>query len=150
MKIQKQRRSATRRKLSKSEQMARVRSKDTGSELTLRKAVWKEGLRYRLHTRLPGTPDLAFPGARVAIFVDGCFWHGCPDHYTRPVRNAEFWRAKLKRNRDRDKRVDRELKAAGWLVVRIWEHELRDDLSVCVRRVHRAVSRRRVQKPRSS
>ncbi len=138
-----------RAKLSKSEQMARVRSKNTDSELALRRAVWKEGLRYRLHTRLPGTPDIAFPGARVAVFVDGCFWHGCPEHYTRPVRNAEFWRAKLKRNQARDKRVDRELDVAGWLVVRIWEHELRDDLNACVRRVRRAVSRRRGQRSRN-
>ena len=76
------------RKLTKSEQMARVRSKDTEPEMVLRKALWKSGLRYRLRPGLPGTPDLAFVGRKVAIFVDGCFWHGCPEHYTCPVRKC--------------------------------------------------------------
>src|ERR1043166_2278956 len=95
-------------KLTKSEQMARVRNKNTAPETMLRKALWSHGLRYRLRPKLPGTPDLAFPGAKVAVFVDGCFWHGCQVHYTKPVRNAEFWNKKLEVNLARDRRADEE------------------------------------------
>lgn len=116
------------RPLNKSEQMARVRSCNTKPEETLRKALWARGARYRIHARLPGTPDLAFPGVRVAVFVDGCFWHGCPEHYSRPVTNRSFWVAKLDRNLARDRKVDEALRSLGWRVVRIWEHEIRDDI----------------------
>ncbi|MEK6251657.1 MAG: very short patch repair endonuclease [Actinomycetota bacterium] len=109
--------------LSKSEQMARVRSSNTKPELTLRRELWRRGLRYRLGVRLPGRPDICFIGRRVAVFVDGCFWHGCPDHYTAPRQNWEFWQAKLERNMERDRRVDRELQDAGWSVLRLWEHQ---------------------------
>lgn len=115
--------------------MARVRNKNTAPETLLRKALWSQGLRYRLRPKLPGTPDLAFPGAKVAVFVDGCFWHGCPAHYTKPVRNAEFWDKKLQVNLARDRRADDELKALGWTVVRVWGHELKEDPWVAAARV---------------
>ena len=124
-----------RRKLSKSEQMARVRSKDTDLEMTLRRRLWHSGLRYRLRPKLPGTPDLAFMRSKVAVFVDGCFWHGCPQHHTFPVTNASFWRKKLKRNMDRDRRVDRELLEMGWEVIRVWEHEVKEDCKAVVLRI---------------
>jgi DNA mismatch endonuclease (patch repair protein) len=85
------------------------------------------GGRYRLRPRLPGTPDVVFPRARLAVFIDGCFWHGCPEHYRAPKANAEFWRAKIERNTSRDRRVDRELLDMGWRTVRVWEHEIRID-----------------------
>ena len=116
-------------KLNKSEQMARVRSKDTDLETMLRRALWAQGFRYRIRLRLPGTPDLAFVKQKVAVFIDGCFWHGCPQHYTKPVKNAEFWSTKLARNLSRDRRVDEELTELGWTVVRIWGHEISDDLA---------------------
>ncbi len=72
-----------------------------------------------------GHPDFVFPSARVAVFVDGCFWHGCPKHYSRPANNRLFWRRKLEANRARDRKVNRELKRLGWRIVRIWEHDLR-------------------------
>lgn len=127
--------SASDGKLSKSEQMARVRNENTEPELILRKALWAEGFRYRIHPDLPGTPDFAFPSSRVAVFVDGCFWHGCPEHYTAPETNEEFWRQKLERNRARDERVDAELNEQGWSVLRIWEHQVQNDLENAVAEV---------------
>lgn len=117
----------------RSRNMAAVRSGNTKPELLLRKALWRRGLRYFTArgwkhlsgSRLPGSPDLIFLGARVVVFVDGCFWHGCPEHYSEPDDNREFWRNKLAENRSRDLRVNSELCAAGWKVLRFWEHELR-------------------------
>lgn len=85
--------------------MARIRGKDTGPEVALRRALWQAGLRYRLGMRVEGTrPDLTFPRARLVVFVDGCFWHGCPLHYVRPRTKEEFWALKLAVNTDRDRR----------------------------------------------
>ncbi len=123
------------RKLTKSEQMARVRSKDTAPELVLRRALWSAGLRYRLGQRLPGSPDLAFVGPRIAVFVDGCFWHGCPEHYTRPVRNSDFWAKKLERNVRRDRQADESLRSMGWTSIRVWEHEIVEDVGEVVLRI---------------
>ena len=78
---------------------------------------------------LLGKPDFAFPANRLAVFVDGCFWHGCPRHYKTPSSNAGFWRTKIARNRMRDREVGRQLRAKGWKVIRIWEHQLRTNLS---------------------
>ena len=127
------------RKLTKSEQMARVRSKDTEPEMVLWKALWKSGLRYRLRLGLPGTPDLAFFGRKVAIFIDGCFWHSCPEHYTCPVQNAEFWSRKIERNLCRDRKANQNLADLGWSVIRIWEHEIPQDLDSVVRRIRHLV-----------
>jgi DNA mismatch endonuclease, patch repair protein len=79
---------------------------------------------WRRHLKLPGRPDFSFPIEMVAIFVDGCFWHGCPRCYKAPKQNAGFWAEKISSNRRRDKRVSRELRLAGWSVIRIWEHDL--------------------------
>ena len=123
--------------------MARVRSKDTRPEVMLRQALWRRGYRYRLHGSLPGTPDIVFPGARVAVFVDGCFWHRCPEHYTEPAENADFWRGKIKRNVSRDSSANERLAAAGWMVLRVWEHEVISGIEAVVERVERAVRERR-------
>lgn len=86
------------------------RSQHTRPEVLLRQALWRAGLRYRLHTRTPvGRPDIVFPRQKVAIFIDGCFWHGCPEHYVRPRSRPEFWAAKLLTNFERDHRQTREL-----------------------------------------
>lgn len=126
--------------LTKSEQMARVRSKDTAPELALRRALWRHGLRYRLRPKLPGTPDLCFVTARLAVFVDGCFWHGCPQHYSAPVRNAEFWSKKITRNIERDQRTQSALETQGWTVMRIWEHELEADMAGIIARIDAAIA----------
>ncbi|RKI15392.1 very short patch repair endonuclease [Corallococcus sp. AB030] len=126
--------------LSRSEQMARIRGTNTSPELTLRRALWARGLRYRLHERTPaGRPDVVFSASRVAVFIDGCFWHGCPLHYARPRSREEFWSAKLVENVERDARQAVLLEAAGWQVVRLWEHEIITELESAVERVERAV-----------
>jgi DNA mismatch endonuclease (patch repair protein) len=121
--------------------MARVKGRNTQPELALRKALWAAGLRYRLHRKLPGTPDLAFVSAKVAVFVDGCFWHGCPQHYSFPATRPEFWAAKLDRNVARDARVDAELTALGWNALRLWEHDIKalTSLDSLIERVRTAV-----------
>jgi len=105
--------------------MSQIRGRDTKAELALRKAAFALGLRYRLRSTLPGRPDLVFPGARLVVFVDGCFWHRCPEHATAPVTNAAFWAAKIDRNVQRDKEITDRLEASGWMVLRFWEHELK-------------------------
>lgn len=120
--------------------MSAVGSEDTEPELILRQRLWRDGLRYRVHERVAGTtPDIVFRGPMVAVFVDGCFWHGCPDHYTAPEANADFWRDKLERNRARDERDNRVLREAGWTVVRVWECEIRDDVDRPAGRIRKKV-----------
>jgi DNA mismatch endonuclease, patch repair protein len=104
------------------------RRRDTKPELALRRALHKQGYRYRKDYRLDLTgarvrPDIAFTARRVAVFVDGCFWHCCPAHGTQPANNTWYWEPKLARNVARDRAADAALSAAGWRVVRIWEHE---------------------------
>lgn len=110
------------------------RRRDTRPEKQLRSALFARGLRYRVDYPIrpavgirPIRPDIVFPRARVVIFVDGCFWHSCPDHGTNPTRNAHYWTAKLERNRDRDRRYDALLEDANWTVLRFWEHEDPED-----------------------
>lgn len=106
--------------------MLATRRRDTAAEVALRSALRKLGVRYRIDVRLPGTrrrADLAFSLKKVAVFVDGCFWHGCPEHRTWPKANAEWWRSKLVANVTRDRHTDRALREMGWLVLRFWEHE---------------------------
>ena len=103
------------------------RSRDTSPELLLRCELHRRGLRYRLHRRpepaIRTTADVVFRAARMAVFVDGCFWHRCPDHGVLPKRNGDWWRAKLTANFERDRRNDKALEASDWRVVRVWEHE---------------------------
>lgn len=112
--------------VARSELMARVRQRDTKPEILLRKALWALGVRYRVCPPLAGRPDVALTKQRVAIFVDGCFWHGCPAHYSRPRQNAAFWSEKLAANAARDAAVDASLTEQGWRVAHIWEHQLKD------------------------
>lgn len=125
--------------------MARVRQKGTDAELSLRKALHARGLRYRLHVPLLTKPrriaDIVFASARVAIFVDGCFWHGCPDHASWPKSNAQFWRDKIETNRARDADTDRRLRASSWRVVRIWSHESAGDAAERIEDIVRAGER---------
>ena len=106
--------------------MAQVKGTNTKPEIILRKALWKKGFRYRLHPDLPGRPDFIFVKQRVAIFVDGCFWHGCPMHYSAPQTRQQFWKDKLKKNVLRDLTVDDKLISVQWRVQRVWQHDLKD------------------------
>jgi DNA mismatch endonuclease, patch repair protein len=112
-----------------SAQMKRMPRSGTGPELAVRRALHRRGLRYRVSPRdVPGRPDLVFTRARLAVFIDGCFWHACPEHGTLPKNNREWWEAKFVGNRERDRRKDRLLEEDGWMVLHFWEHE--DVLSV--------------------
>jgi DNA mismatch endonuclease, patch repair protein len=121
--------------------MSRIRGSDTTVEVRFRRLLWRAGLRYTLRSALPGRPDLTFVAARVAVFVDGCFWHACPIHGVAPKSNADFWRAKIGRNKARDAEVNGLLKAEGWTVLRVWEHEIERDPVRCARRTAGAIQR---------
>ena len=107
-----------------SRQMSRMPRADTKPETLLRSELHRRGLRFHLHGRhLPGRPDIVFTRARIAVFVDGCFWHSCPTHGVLPKSNRDWWREKLRLNTERDVRKDEELRAAGWVPLHTWEHE---------------------------
>jgi DNA mismatch endonuclease, patch repair protein len=118
--------------------MAKIRAANTKPEIALRKALWGFGLRYRVHYKaLPGKPDLAFPSWRVVVFVDGDFWHGYnwAEKQQKINKNAQFWKAKIERNMQRDREVNAKLAQMGWQVLRIWEHEIERDFGAAVFRV---------------
>ena len=122
--------------------MSRIRAKNTKPEMHLRKALWVCGIRgYRLHwKKVPGRPDIAFPGKQLAIFVNGCYWHRCPKcNKELPKSNRTFWKEKFEMNIIRDKRKIKELNAAGWSTLTIWECELKEDRLKCVERVKGAL-----------
>lgn len=113
------------------------RSRDTSPEVAVRRLLHGAGLRYRLHVALlPGhrrLADIVFTRQRVAVMIDGCYWHGCPDHYTAPKANAAFWREKIERNRARDADTTAKLQASGWTVLRFWTHDSAPDIADRVR-----------------
>jgi DNA mismatch endonuclease, patch repair protein len=118
--------------LTKSQQMSRVRSKNTGVETELRRLLWRAGVRYRLHRKIAECkPDLVIAASKLVVFIDGCFWHGCPVHYSSPRSRAEFWAAKLRTNVTRDIAQMHRLESAGWRVVRFWEHEVLKTPDAC-------------------
>ncbi|MGW0335416.1 very short patch repair endonuclease [Streptomyces sp. NPDC003011] len=110
--------------------MQAIRSRDTKPEQLIRRLVHAQGLRYRVAARplpdLRRTADLVFRPAKVAVFIDGCYWHGCPQHYVAPKTNQGYWSEKILRNMERDRDTDQKLTEAGWLVLRFWEHEASD------------------------
>jgi len=116
--------------------MARIRSKDTKPELAIRQGLFALGVRgWRCHTRaLPGRPDLAFTRWRVAVFVDGAFWHGHPDHFTFG-KSGDYWDAKIARTQERDRLANEELDRRGWTVLRFWDFEVREKTATCLTRI---------------
>jgi DNA mismatch endonuclease (patch repair protein) len=120
-----------------SARMSRQASKDTACELAVRRLLHAAGLRYRVEYPVPGMPrrriDVAFPRVKIAVLIDGCFWHGCPQHATRPKTNAEWWRRKLDRNMARDQETTEHLLLAGWTVLRFWEHSPPKEVAAAVR-----------------
>lgn len=123
--------------------MSRVRTVHTGPEMAIRRELHRRGLRYRVNMPLPQMgrirPDIVFTRARVAVFVDGCFWHRCPEHGSSPKSNADWWRRKLDTNVRRDRTTDEALAEASWTVLRIWEHE---DIATAADRVETIVRSR--------
>lgn len=124
--------------------MRSVRSSGTAPELMLATILDAVGVHYELHPKLCGLrPDFVLPEERVVVFVDGCFWHGCPHHRPLPKSNRDFWLAKVRGNRRRDRRNTRTLKTAGWTVVRIWEHTVVRTPGRALASVRRAMARAR-------
>jgi DNA mismatch endonuclease (patch repair protein) len=121
--------------------MKRVGRKDTGAEVALRKAIFAYGKRFRVNYKIAGIRvDIALPRYRLAIFVDGCFWHCCPIHGTKPKTNLGYWLPKLSANKERDRRQTRIVRRAGWKVVRLWEHECKSACEAAAKKVLRAIS----------
>lgn len=127
-----------------SARMSRQLSRDTAPEIAVRKLLHAAGLRYRVNVPVPGMPrrtiDIVFGGPKIAIFMDGCFWHGCPEHATQPKANAEWWRAKLDKNMARDTETTKHLEAGGWTVLRFWEHESPAEVALAVARARGSVA----------
>lgn len=115
-------------KAERSRIMSRVKSSGNKStEAAFITLMTERGITgWRRHQPVFGKPDFVFRKTRIAVFIDGCFWHGCPKHCRMPATNRDYWERKIGRNLERDKKVKRELRKAGWTVVRIWEHELKD------------------------
>ena len=132
--------------------MSRIKGRgNRQTELVMRQLLREAGITgWRRHARLFGKPDFSFSRQKVAVFVDGCFWHCCPDHSNIPVNNRTFWEKKLGSNRARDLLVTRTLRERGWTVLRFWEHEVRKDGSKCILKVANALIRPRAQPPKSS
>ena len=124
-----------------SRRMAKVRQSGTDAEMALRREMYRCGLRYRVNFEVLKRPrrvaDIVFPSRRIAILVDGCFWHGCPEHATWPKRNQDFWRQKIEANRRRDSDTNVRLRSSGWTVLRFWGHE---SPSAAARTVSQAVN----------
>ena len=133
------------------ERMIRQLQRDTKPELAVRRAVHALGLRYRVN-RVPvegmrSKVDLVFPTERVAVFIDGCFWHGCPEHGTWPKSNAQWWRNKIEGNRERDRRTDQRLEEMDWRVVRVWAHENAQEAAMRIREIVENARRATGQRP---
>lgn len=108
--------------------MSMIRAKNTKPEIVLRKMLSVNRIKgYRLHYRLMGKPDIVFPKRKIAVFIDGCFWHKCPRCFIKPVTRKKFWKNKIDSNVKRDRVVNRTLRKKGWKVLRIWEHELKNE-----------------------
>lgn len=119
--------------------MKKVRTRDTGPEMAVRRLLSAHGLRYRVNYK-PKSPqlgrstiDIAFPGKQIAVFIDGCFWHNCPEHGEIPKANNKWWQKKFKENTERDERVTNTLKEGGWQVQRFWSHEVPEDVCQFIR-----------------
>lgn len=121
--------------------MQHIRSKDTSIEIKLRKALWHEGIRYRKnYERLPGKPDIAITKWKIAVFCDSSFWHGRDFKIKKPVEtNNDYWNKKIKRNIERDKKVNQSLTALGWIVLRFWDIEIKQNLDQCINTIKNAI-----------
>ncbi len=120
--------------------MSQIRAKDTQPEIIFRKAISGSGIRgYRLNYRLIGKPDIVFPKKKIAIFIDGCFWHKCPKCFPELSTRKKYWVKKIQSNMDRDKRINKELRRMGWRIIRVWEHETKNNLSNCFLKIKKVL-----------
>jgi DNA mismatch endonuclease, patch repair protein len=122
-------------KQTRSAVMSRIKSKNTLPELKLRRALWSKGYRFRLNSNIVGKPDLAFPKQKIVVFIDGCFWHKCPICYKQPKSNKKYWLSKIEKNVARDKKVNRILENQGWIILRFWEHNIKNSMSQIIRTI---------------
>lgn len=127
----------------RSKNMRVVKNKNTDLEMALRKRLWHAGLRYRVHYKILGNPDIVFPGPKIAVFCDGCFWHGCPKCNEIPDQNQSFWLEKIRKNKQRDLFVTQELTKQGWLVLRYWGCEIKNDLDKIVEDIKSYIQQRK-------
>nr|WP_080835606.1 very short patch repair endonuclease [Cohnella massiliensis] len=126
----------------RSDLMRAVKSKKSLIENSVTHELWKRGLRFRRNVKnLKGKPDIAIKKDKIVVFIDSCFWHMCPIHCKIPKSNVEFWLAKLERNRERDMSITRYYKENNWNILRIWEHELKDDFESCINRIYDLISK---------
>ncbi|WOF16781.1 very short patch repair endonuclease [Methanoplanus sp. FWC-SCC4] len=120
--------------------MSSIKSKDTKPEIKIRKMLWENGIRgYRIHYDLPGKPDIAFTKYKIAVFIDGCYWHKCPECFREPKTNTEFWMNKINGNVERDKKITKELEDSGWTVLRFWEHEVRKNPDLIIKKINNSI-----------
>ena len=122
-------------KSQRSQIMAKIKSKNTKPETYLRKLLSSRGIRYRIHYSLDGKPDIVFPSKKIAVFVDGCFWHKCPKCFRLPNSNKEYWSKKIQKNTERDKKINQILESKGWKVLRVWEHEIKKNPEDAINRI---------------
>jgi DNA mismatch endonuclease, patch repair protein len=129
-------------KAKRSAVMSQIRGRgNKATEVALMKLLRQHAITgWRRHQNVLGKPDFLFKQNRLVLFVDGCFWHGCPRCYRRPKSNRKFWDSKIARNRERDRRVNRELRRLGWSVMRIWEHDLAKRADACIRKIQAAAN----------
>lgn len=115
-------------KQTRSKIMSSIRGKNTKPELVIRKILWKNGCRYRIHDKkIVGKPDIVFKEKKLVVFIDGCFWHACPSCYVEPKTNITFWKNKIKQNKIRRKLVKIEIKKIKWNILEFWEHEIKEN-----------------------
>ncbi|MGA2668823.1 MAG: very short patch repair endonuclease [Ignavibacteria bacterium] len=124
--------------------MQNIRSTNTLMELSVRSALHKKGLRFRKYSKyLVGKPDIVFSKPKVVVFLDSCFWHKCRYHFIEPKSNRKYWIPKLNRNKERAKEVNKLLRNDGWIVLRFWEHQVKNDLDVVISKIYKEVKKRK-------
>jgi DNA mismatch endonuclease (patch repair protein) len=120
--------------------MSQIKSKNTKPEKIIRKLLWQHGIKnYRIHYKLPGKPDIVFLKNRIAIFIDGCFWHKCPKCFRKPATRTTFWMKKIWNNLNRDRKNEEILKNSKWKIIRVWEHDIKKNPEKTVKKIMRLI-----------
>lgn len=120
--------------------MTNIKSTNTKIEKDVAKALWRMGFRFRKNVKsLPGKPDIAIKKYKIVIFLDSCFWHNCPEHFKKPKSNIEYWEPKIKRNTERDQMINKYYKDNSWHILRIWEHECKEDFNKTIKKIYKFI-----------